>query len=123
MSCGCGGGGRLPANVQLRQFAVNLAHGDVAKAGAIMAFLLDGVDEETLDGKSKPGTESVAARNALLNASLAELAGTKGVMGDVKLGTFAQFEVGGREDEALLAKYGLHFGMTTDELRAWVLEG
>lgn len=151
MSCGCGGGGRLPARVTLRLEAARLAL--TAEAGRfdelaprIFAFVTEGVNVENLDAPPAPvatGTsaEAVTSRSVLLNTPVQRVPGLdrKAVAalvaagGPMPLGTLAQANAEtlassiGVDEVATLAvdltRYGLDFDLGTEALRKWVVEG
>lgn len=112
-------------------------------ARAVYAFLVDGVDVETLDAPPAPvatgnSPEAVTSRSVLLNTPVQRVAGldraaVAALVSDrtCALGTLAQYTSEGliaaigRDRAAQLTKdlgrYGLSVGMSADTLRAWVL--
>lgn len=148
MSCGCGSGNRLPAKIVLRMEAVRLSQDASSRldAGAVYAFLTEGIDVAALDTPPAPvavgaGHEAVTSRSALLNAPIQRVAALDrkavaalvAAAGSMPLGSLAQYDARGLSDAAGepaanalaqdLHRYGLRLGMTTDDLRAWVIEG
>ena len=146
MSCGCGGRAAMPAGVTLRIQAVQLSQSPDSRLTAEQAyvFITSGIDVKGLDAPAVPmatgeSPGAVASRNALINAPLtrvhglpkgADLAAAAGIgaLGVLiqmscdacagKIGTAHTVEL----DEGL-GRYGLKVGMTTDEIRDWILTG
>lgn len=151
MSCGgCGNNSALPASVTLRLEAARIAiaaqpNAFEATSKAVYEFVTSGVDLSTLDTPLLPiavgeGADAVTSRNALINAPLSRVVGLPHgaatrmqISGVSVLGALVQWRappgrqpISSDDYEAIdkgLAHYGLRLGMTTDAVRAWVLQG
>lgn len=145
MGCGCGG---LPPSVTLRIEAARIATACVGStsaperftefAQAVHAFLAEGTDMTALDGKAEIAG-STTERNTFVNGPLATMRMLREATIDKlesagidKPGALVQWKfdqvietahLTNTEAEILSAELfgrGLHFGMTSDQLRAWI---
>jgi hypothetical protein len=142
MTCGCAGGGKLPAKLTLRIEAVRLSQDPQSRldANAVFSFLTDGVDLSALDAPLAPvavgdSAAAVTSRNALLVQPLVRIAGFNRSHHELfqanritNLGALAQFDPPGRDPlweqvNIDLGRYGLSLAMTTEQMRDWVLKG
>lgn len=151
MSCGGGCGGGIPVSVQLRLESVRFALQDgptdfIERATKVFTFITDGADVAAMDAVKVPpvatGTDpqAVASRNALLFVPCHKVHGLQqnsmleGLRANYGAGTLGEL-IQLRQAEIIepayrdefqqlvrdLGRYGLHMGMTTEDLRSWVL--